>query len=69
MVSPFFGQILTWFEKKDGDEVNYPIAPGHPGIETIQSCINYIRQHASNTSLLAVDIRNVGIIRPRFCGY
>jgi len=57
---------MTWFEKKDGD---YAIAPGHPGIETIQSCIDYIRKHALNTSLLAVDIRNVSIIRTRFFGH
>jgi len=69
VISPFFRQIMTWFEKKHGGEVNHPITPGHPGIETIQSCIDYIRQHALNTSLLAVDIRNVGIIRPRVCGY
>ncbi|KAG0699400.1 hypothetical protein DFH29DRAFT_1002005 [Suillus ampliporus] len=58
MLSMNVGPILQWFEKKDGDELDYPIAPGHPGIKTIQSCINYIRQHSLNTSLLAVDIRN-----------
>jgi hypothetical protein len=60
---------MTWFEKKHGDEVDYSIDPAHPGIQIIQSCIDYIRQHALNTSLLAVDIRNVGIIRPRIFGY
>ncbi|OJA18539.1 hypothetical protein AZE42_04009 [Rhizopogon vesiculosus] len=58
MLSMNVGPIMSWFEKKDGDEVNYPIAPGHPGIEKIQSCIDYIHEHALNTSLLAVDIRN-----------
>ncbi|KAG1740542.1 uncharacterized protein EDB91DRAFT_1282701 [Suillus paluster] len=58
MLSMNVGPIMQWFEKKDGDEVDHPIAPGHPGIKTIQSCIDYIRQHSLNTSLLAVDIRN-----------
>jgi hypothetical protein len=50
---------MTWFEKKDGDEVEHAIDPGHPGIKTIQSCINYIRQNSLNTSLLVTDIRDV----------
>ncbi|KAG1737796.1 hypothetical protein EDB19DRAFT_1636733 [Suillus lakei] len=58
MLSMNVAPIMTWFEKKDGDEVEHPIAPGHPGIKTIQSCINYIRQNSLNTSLLLADIRD-----------
>lgn len=55
MLSMNVAPIMTWFEKKDGD---HPISPGHPGIKTIQSCINYIRQNSLNTSLLVTDIRD-----------
>lgn len=55
MLSMNVAPIMTWFEKKDGD---HPIDPGHPGIKTIQSCINYIRQNSLNTSLLVTDIRD-----------
>lgn len=59
MLSMNVAPIMTWFEKKDGDEVEHAIDPGHPGIKTIQSCINYIRQNSLNTSLLVTDIRDV----------
>lgn len=59
MLSMNVAPILTWFEKKDGDEVEHAIDPGHPGIKTIQSSINYIRQNSLNTSLLLTDIRDV----------
>ncbi|KAG2128291.1 hypothetical protein DEU56DRAFT_742098 [Suillus clintonianus] len=58
MLSMNVGPIMTWFEKKDGDEAEHQIAPGHPGIKTVQSCINYIRQNSLNTSLLVADIRD-----------
>lgn len=58
MLSMNVAPIMTWFEKNDGGEVEHPIAPGHPGIKTIQSCINYIRQNSLNTSLLVTDIRD-----------
>ncbi|KAG1886722.1 hypothetical protein F4604DRAFT_1917556 [Suillus subluteus] len=58
MLSMNVAPIMTWFEKKDAGEVEHPITPGHPGIKTIQSCINYIRQNSLNTSLLVTDIRD-----------
>ncbi|KAG2040599.1 hypothetical protein BDR03DRAFT_915062 [Suillus americanus] len=58
MLSMNVAPIMTWFEKKDVGEVELPITPGHPGIKTIQSCINYIRQNSLNTSLLVTDIRD-----------
>ncbi|KAG2159520.1 uncharacterized protein EDB93DRAFT_291960 [Suillus bovinus] len=58
MLSMNLAPIMTWFEKKDRVEVEHPIAPGHPGIKKIQSCINYIRQNSLNTSLLVADIRD-----------
>ncbi|KAG2340406.1 aldolase [Suillus weaverae] len=58
MLSMNVAPIMTWFDKKDGDEVEYSIGPGHPGIKTIQSCINYIRRNSLNTSLLVTDIRD-----------
>lgn len=59
MLSMNIAPIMTWFEKKDEVEVEHPIAPDHPGIKTIQSCIDYIHQNSLNTSLLVTDIRDV----------
>ncbi|KAG2051885.1 aldolase [Suillus hirtellus] len=58
MLSMNIAPIMTWFEKKDEVEVEHPIAPDHPGIKTIQSCIDYIHQNSLNTSLLVTDIRD-----------
>ncbi|KAG2103437.1 uncharacterized protein F5147DRAFT_638814 [Suillus discolor] len=58
MLSMNIAPIMTWFEKKDEVEVEHPITPDHPGIKTIQSCIDYIHQNSLNTSLLVTDIRD-----------
>ncbi|KAH7926887.1 aldolase [Leucogyrophana mollusca] len=49
------GPLLEWFEQKIGGA--YPIAPGHPGIEVIQSCASYIQFNGVRTRLMTADIR------------
>ncbi|KAG9310162.1 hypothetical protein JVU11DRAFT_9782 [Chiua virens] len=56
--------IMSWFEAESNDIQPGSVSRNHPGIQTIQSCADFIRHRGINTTLLTTDIRQLDDLKP-----
>ena len=56
LISPFVGRILDWYKKHEGVE-GYP-PEKDPGVRSVRTIYNYLKQHNFKTEVMGASFRN-----------
>lgn len=60
LISPFVGRILDWYKKHTGQD--YADPANDPGVQSVQSIYNYLKNKQFKTVVMGASFRNTGEI-------